>query len=105
GRYLQSNIGSLSEFSKNVSMPAYQDALLSILKATIHSRGSADAAASYKTMLGLLVFSEVITDSPDLANFVARSVGSTKDLERWLAFMALPANGWVFFDPPTPRVE
>lgn len=105
GEALVPHVDALERFSRDQSTPVFQHELVNVLARTIAARRYADSSNSYKLALGLLVFAEMLPAYSDVANYIVRSISAREDLDLWLATMAMPANGWAFFSPPTPQLE
>lgn len=105
GRHLEPHRQIVSEFFKTSAPADFTKVYVQELAASISRRQSADLSHTYKRMLGLLVMSEMLAAKPDSMKFVTDSVRDTQDLRVWLDWMAMPANGWALYQPPTPDVQ
>lgn len=106
GRYLAPHRQAFARYLGSQPPERFVSALIDELGAVISLRQDSSLSLGYKRMLGMLVFSELLaSDSAGVVNNMAASVRDRVDLEVWLDWMAMPANGWALFDPPTPDVE
>lgn len=54
---------------------------------------------------GLLVWGELLAESPSAAQFIGSAIQNKTDLWTWLRYMSLPANGWAGSHIPIPKPE
>jgi len=104
GRALNAHVPAIEDYTRTAT-PKLQSFMAQILSGVIARRNGSNSKESYKRVVGLIVFAEMLRDYGDMASYIGRSLTTVEDLELWLNTMAMPANGWAFFDPPTPQLE
>lgn len=105
GGHLSSHLASLTAFTSAQADPTFQRLLKDELSDLVLRRRYADIGLGYKRMLGLLAMAEMTVSHPETAAYIQGSVRNRQDLLLWLDWMAMPANGWAFFEASVPYVE
>ncbi len=104
GRAIRTHIPAIEKYTRTAT-PRFQGYLEQILGDVIARRNNSTSKETYKRVVGLIVFAEMLPGYGDMASYLGRSLTKAEDLELWLDTMAMPANGWAFFEPPTPQLE
>jgi hypothetical protein len=105
GRHLLPHKSTMLTFLASDLPSDFKRAYIDELHKVIQRRQTADLGFGYKRMLGLLVMAELIKSRPEAMQSIVQSVTDARDLGVWLNWMAMPANGWAFYAPPTPDVK